>query len=116
MARLRLADQPAAARFAELLLEAETVGLDLEVADLPEALGEIERVKIRLTVRALSAADPPDVLLRVGPAAEMLGIGEDTLYRRAEQYPFTVRDGRGLRFSRAGIEKFMRSRQGNLNQ
>ena len=116
MARLRSADQPAPARFAQLLAEAEVAGLELELAELPEALGELERLRVRLTVRALSAANPPDALLKVGPASEMLGIGPDTLYRRANQYPFTVRDGGNLRFSRAGIQRFIRSRQGNLSQ
>src|ERR1700730_7096203 len=116
MARLRSAEQPAAARFAQLLLEAETAGLDLEVAELPQALGELERVKVRLTVRALSATDQTDGLLKVGPASVMLGISEDTLYRRAGQYPFTVRNGRELRFSRTGIQRHIRSRQGSLDQ
>jgi hypothetical protein len=116
MARLRSADHPTAEKFARLLADAETAGLDLELADLPEALGELERVKIRLTVRALSVGSPPDALLKVGPASEMLGIVPETLYRRADQYPFTVRDGGNLRFSRAGIQQFIRSRQGSLNR
>lgn len=112
MARPRSADQPAAARFAQLLAEAETAGLDLEVAELPEALGELERVRARLTFRALAGPTCPDTLLKVGPASEMLGMAQETLYRQANEYPFTVRDGRRLRFSRAGIERFIRSRQG----
>jgi hypothetical protein len=63
--------------------------------------------------RALSATPHSDALLRVGPASDLLGIAEGTLYRNAIQYPFTVRDGRHLRFSRVGIEKFIRSQQGS---
>lgn len=112
MARLCSADRQASARFAQLLAEAEAVGLDLELIEIPEALAELERVRMRLTFRALSATPPSDALLKVGPASDLLGIAPDTLYRRSAEYPFTVRDGRRLRFSRAGIEKFIRSRQG----
>jgi hypothetical protein len=112
MARLCSVERGASARFAQLLAAAETAGLDLELAEIPEALGELERVRVRLTFRALSAGTPSDTLLKVGPASDLLGIAEETLYRRANEYPFTVRDGRGLRFSRTGIEKFIRSQQG----
>lgn len=111
MARLHSADQPAATRFAKLLAEAETAGLDMEAAELPEALGELERVRARLTFRALSMVSPSDTLVKVGPASELLGMAKDTLYRRANEFAFTVRHGRRLRFSRAGIERFIRSRQ-----
>ncbi len=112
MPRLHSADQRQVANFVQLLAQAETAGLDLEVSELPEALGELERVRARLTFRALTGPAWPDTLLKVGPASEMLGIAQGTLYRHANEYPFTVRRGRRLRFSRAGIQRFIRSRQG----
>jgi predicted DNA-binding transcriptional regulator AlpA len=54
----------------------------------------------------------PDVLLDVETAAKRLATTEDWLYRHARQLPFTVRQGRSLRFSSAGIERYIRSRQG----
>lgn len=114
MSSLRSADRLPSVRFSELLAQAEAVGLDLESSELPVALGELERVRARLTFRALSAAAPSDVLLTVGEAVKLLGMAEGTLYRRAADYPFTVRDGRRLRFSRAGIERFIRAKQGGV--
>jgi predicted DNA-binding transcriptional regulator AlpA len=54
----------------------------------------------------------PDVLLDVETAAKRLATTEDWLYRHARQLPFTVRQGRSVRFSSAGIERYIRSRQG----
>ena len=46
-------------------------------------------------------------------AARKLAVSEDWLYRHADKLPFTVRIGdRHLRFSAAGIEKFIRQRAG----
>ena len=53
-----------------------------------------------------------DRLLDVEEAARKLGKSKDHLYRHAGDYPFTVRDGRSLRFSEQGIEKFIRQRVG----
>jgi predicted DNA-binding transcriptional regulator AlpA len=53
-----------------------------------------------------------DRLLDVQEAARKLGKSKDHLYRHAGDYPFTVRDGRSLRFSELGIEKFIRQRMG----
>jgi predicted DNA-binding transcriptional regulator AlpA len=53
-----------------------------------------------------------DRLLDVEEAARKLGKSKDYLYRHAVNYPFTVRDGRSLRFSEQGIEKFIRQRVG----
>ena len=66
----------------------------------------------RLRFRAFAAAQPSDRLLDVPEAAELLGMAEETLYKKAGTLPFTVREGRSLRFSKAGIEKYIRSRQG----
>lgn len=51
-----------------------------------------------------------DRLLDVKEAARKLGKSKDYLYRHSRDYPFTVRDGRSLRFSEQGIEKFIRQR------
>ena len=53
-----------------------------------------------------------DRLLDVEEAARKLGKSKDHMYRRAGKYPFTVRDGRSLRFSEVGIEKYIRQRVG----
>jgi predicted DNA-binding transcriptional regulator AlpA len=53
-----------------------------------------------------------DRLLDVKEAARKLSKSTDFLYRHAAKYPFTVRDGRSLRFSEQGIEKFIRQRIG----
>jgi len=57
-------------------------------------------------------AAAPDRLLDVEQAALRLGKAPATLYKTAGRYPFTVRDGRTLRFSAAGIEKYIRARTG----
>lgn len=111
--RLRPADEAASARFAVLLQEAEKLGVDLSCDEIPVALGMLERVRSRLTFRALSSSTPAtDRLLSVAEAAELLGMAADTLYRRSRSFPFTVRDGRRVRFSRLGIERYIRARQG----
>lgn len=100
------------ARFEDLITQAEAVGKDLEPECIPEALGRLEQVRVRLRLRAFSAATATDCLLDVADAAELLGMAEDTLYRKAKSLPFTVREGRSLRFSKVGIERYIRSRQG----
>jgi predicted DNA-binding transcriptional regulator AlpA len=54
-----------------------------------------------------------DRLLMVGEAAAMLGMTRDYLYRHADQLPFTIRpSAKQLRFSKAGIQRYIRQRQG----
>jgi predicted DNA-binding transcriptional regulator AlpA len=53
-----------------------------------------------------------DRLLDVKEAAAKLSRSEDYLYRNAGKLPFTVRDGRCLRFSEAGIDRWIRQRAG----
>jgi len=66
---------------------------------------------------ALTAADPdksnskPDSLLDVATAAGRLGVSRDWLYHHARLLPFTVRQGRLLRFSSHGIDRYIRMRQ-----
>ncbi len=53
-----------------------------------------------------------DTLLDIQDAAQRLKTSTDWLYRHARQLPFTVRNGRQLRFSAAGIARYIRERQG----
>ena len=98
--------------FKDLVAQAEALTSDLDPGEIPDALGALERVRARVTFKALSVAPPTDRLLDVTEAAGLLGMAPDTLYRKAAGFPFTVRDGRRLRFSRLGIEKYIRSRLG----
>lgn len=56
----------------------------------------------------------PDRLLDVTAAAERLGVSTDWLYHHARQLPFTVRNGRLLRFSSHGIDRYIRNRQNRV--
>ena len=101
------------ARFSTLITQAEALGQDLRPEEIPDALGQLERARARLFFRGTSVSGPlEDRLLNVTEAAELLDMAPDSLYRRSSSLPFTVRDGRRVRFSRAGIDRFIRARQG----
>jgi len=51
-------------------------------------------------------------LLDVSEAAKRLSASRDWVYRHAAALPFTVRNGRQLRFSSAGITRYIREHQG----
>jgi predicted DNA-binding transcriptional regulator AlpA len=106
------------ARVSELLREAEAVFPDLAAQELPAALGEVERLRVMLSVMLSAVFSPvkaiePDRLLDVSEAAVRLSVSPDTLYRKARDFPFTVRLGQLVRFSSAGIDRFIRTRQGH---
>ncbi len=66
-----------------------------------------------LAMRALMVVEKPhqeDRLLTVEQAADILGKTTDWLYRRADDLPFTIREGRLLRFSHNGIQKYIQAR------
>lgn len=80
--------------------------------ELPRLLGDLEEVRCtamaRLTApQAAEAAPGPDELLDVAEAARRLGRSTDFLYRNAHKYPFARRDGRAVRFSARGIERYI---------
>ena len=61
----------------------------------------------------LHREDSEDRLLLVGEASSMLGMTPDYLYRHADDLPFAVRPvPKQLRFSKLGIQKYIRQRQG----
>jgi excisionase family DNA binding protein len=113
--RLRAGCEQVSVKLPTIFEEFEATCAGLQASELPAVLGELERVKALLTAR-LSAPPPPsepDRLLTVEQAAERLALAADTLYRKAKAFPFTVRlPGRQVRFSEAGIDRFIRSKQG----
>jgi hypothetical protein len=56
----------------------------------------------------VAAKVPEDILLDVTEAAKRLATSPDWLYRHARRLPFTVRNGRQLRFSSNGIARYVR--------
>lgn len=78
--------------------------------DLPTLLGELEQVRASVLLRLTAPPAPaqsPDSLLSVSEAAPHLGMSQDYLYRHSEQFPFTRRMGRTLRFSTLGIDAYI---------
>jgi hypothetical protein len=70
-----------------------------------------------LTVAAAQQYDRPsaeeaDVLLDIEAAARRLATSVDWLYRHNKTLPFVVRNGRQLRFSARGIDRYIRERSG----
>jgi predicted DNA-binding transcriptional regulator AlpA len=89
----------------------------LPTEQIPAVLVQIAAAQTVLAARLLAAppADAPtagDRLLTAAEAAEVCGVTADWLYRHADTLPYTVRVGRSLRFSRAGIDRWIRARSG----
>jgi predicted DNA-binding transcriptional regulator AlpA len=101
-----------------------------EIIGHPEALAKIPRdqippllIQIASLQGALAASllnddetaaakENGDKLLEVKEAAAKLASTPDWLYRKSGKLPFVVRMGRNIRFSEAGIEKYIRQRIG----
>jgi predicted DNA-binding transcriptional regulator AlpA len=66
----------------------------------------------RLMLRLMTAPPPAteDRLLGVEEAAAILGKTVDWLYRHHDALPFTVREGRLVRFSKNGIQRYIEAR------
>jgi hypothetical protein len=66
-----------------------------------------------LVVQALSVStfekSKEDRLLQIAEAAAILQRTEDWLYRHADELPFTIREGRCLRFSSNAIQAYIRT-------
>jgi len=88
--------------------------MELSTDELPQFLGELEEAKAwawqRLTAAPPNGAQPHDEQLSVEVAAERLGVSKDYLYRHAQEYPFTRRQGRKLLFSALGIDRHIRQK------
>src|SRR2546425_6042909 len=99
--------------------------VDLERLDevpaekIPALLAELAAAQAQLAARLLqngvsgSNADVRnDGLLTANQASKKCGFSVDWLYRHSQSLPFVIRVGRSLRFSEAGLEKWIRSRSG----
>jgi predicted DNA-binding transcriptional regulator AlpA len=67
-------------------------------------------VLIAQSTRGTDKPHVEDRLLAIAEAAAILGKTTDWLYRRANTLPFVVREGRLLRFSHSGIQKYIQAR------
>ena len=80
--------------------------------------GELARLDTMLLGRLLQPSngsggpEAGDRLLSTQEAAAKLGTSTDYLYRHSSKLPFTVRLGRKVLFSEAGIERYIRARMG----
>jgi predicted DNA-binding transcriptional regulator AlpA len=87
--------------------------------DLPVLCGELERLKASLWLKMTigNQVGPADVdrLLTAEEVAERLRIPTGNVYRNARTYPFTIRQGRYLRFSEAGLDRYIKQRQGRIS-
>jgi len=85
---------------------------------IAELRGQIAKLDTLLLSQLLTNKQPQpsldgDRLLTAIEAAQKLGATEDWLYRHASTLPFVVRVGKKhLRFSEAGIERYIRQRTG----
>ncbi len=91
--------------------------LDVSPTAAGALLARLAGVQTALLGRLLAPGEPgnaapEDRLLDVTEAAEQLGLSQSYLYRHAKHLPFTVRLGNNLRFSSAGIARWIRTRQG----
>ena len=102
----------------ELLDSPERVSL-LPAEAIAALRGELAKLDTLLLARRLSGGNiqaetgpEGDRLLNAKEASAKLSLSEDHLYRHSTQFPFTVRMGRRLRFSEAGIARYIRPQMG----
>jgi hypothetical protein len=94
---------------ADVLADRQRLG-ELDPEQARRLLIEISTIQPLLIARALAvggATGAGDRLLKIDEAANRLGQSPDWLYRHAGRLPFTVRQGRGLRFSERGLTAFI---------
>lgn len=91
---LRPAEQTAVARFSTIVAEAYGIVPELDPEQAIAALGELERVRVKL-LQMLSVPATADALLTAEQACGRLGISPSALYRR--HWPFRVECRRAAR-------------------
>lgn len=99
----------AAPTLTDLLADPGRIG-QVDPEQARRLLIEIATIQPLLMTRALAscgATSNADRLLKVADTARRLGQSPDWLYRHAARLPFTVRQGRGLRFSEQRLERYI---------
>jgi len=79
------------------------------VAHVAAEQARLAAVQAALAARLASNGTPNDAdrWLSVAEVAERTGFSADYLYRHANKFAFTRRQGRSLRFSEAGLARWM---------
>ena len=115
---IKLVNLTAIPKLTDLIAEPDKVS-DVPIEGIAKLRGQLSELDTILLSRLLGAGgngsvgrQEGDRLLTAKEAGEMLSRSEDAMYRQADQLPFTVRDGRRVRFSEKGIEKHIRQRMG----
>lgn len=90
---------------------------DAPLAQCPALMGQLETLKASLWLRMTTGApvhhpSQTDQLLTAEEVAQRLRVTKGFVYRKADTYPFTVHQGRYVRFSQAGLERYLKQRQG----
>jgi predicted DNA-binding transcriptional regulator AlpA len=75
-----------------------------------DELRELIREEIQVALHNGNGSEP-DRLLSVPEAAEALSKSEIWIYRNWKRLPFSVRLGRGVKFSRKGIDKWIETQK-----
>jgi len=76
--------------------------------ELPQLLGDLERIRVTALVRLTRRTEENDELLSVDVAAAKLNVSVDYMYRNHAKFSFTRREGRKLLFSSSGLNAYMR--------
>jgi hypothetical protein len=89
---------------------------DATPADYAVLCGELERLKaslwLKMTIGTPSQAGAAqDQLLTAEDVATRLKVTKAFVYKNAAQYPFTVREGRYVRFSQQGLSRYLDKHQ-----
>ena len=100
-----------AARSLGACLPAPPRRLEEQQLEIAEGILKAWRIMLSSEPETPQPKPEPDRMLKVAEAAMRIGIARDTLYRNADDYPFTRRPRpRALRFSERGIEEWLRER------
>jgi hypothetical protein len=85
---------------------------DTPQAELPQLLGDLERIRVTAFVRLARrrTEEEDDELLSVDVAAAKLKVSTDYMYRNHGKFLFTRREGRKLLFSSVGLNAYMRKK------
>ena len=82
---------------------------ELDAADLPYFLGELETVRVTALQRLAPPVIPaPDELLTVEQLSERMKVSKDFIYRRGRRWPFCRPQGRRLLFSSNGLDSYLK--------